>query len=208
MKVTCTGCGATLNLKDEFAGRRFKCPRCQTVLTAPMPEPTTQSAPAVSPTSGDSPSGITALPKLGRFNAAAVYLLLGAEKMVGQWKLESGWQVKGTRGLVPAKTNTQDIPASGKFVLVELICEKTEEGKKLKKMSIFRLGSPDAAKRIAGEATAILALIAGYSTLNKNQKNEVLAAIKTLFMREVWGNSEKIREYLLGFDAHSSVIEE
>ena len=29
ISVTCSQCGAALNIKEEFAGKRGKCPRCQ-----------------------------------------------------------------------------------------------------------------------------------------------------------------------------------
>lgn len=220
IRVTCTDCGARLKLPDEMIGRKFRCPRCKAVLTAPidLEGPDEDEAPE---TESDSESldistdaapaeeqGIVATPKLGKFNTNAVYFLVGAENLVGQWKLDTGWQVKGTQGLLPAKANAQLIPASGKFLLIEALCELTDQGKKLKKLTIYKLGPSDAAKRISGDPTAILALITGYGTLTKNQKNAVLAAIKNVFMREIWGGAEKIREFLLGFDSHTSTIEE
>ena len=35
--LTC-GCGRSLRIKDEFAGRRVKCPGCGEVLAVPLPE--------------------------------------------------------------------------------------------------------------------------------------------------------------------------
>lgn len=211
IRVTCSGCSANLKLPDEFIGRKFRCPRCKTILTAPIDLESSDedAAPQTEPAETPAPDpGIASIPRLGKFNANAVYFLVGAENLVGQWKLDTGWQVKGTQGLLPAKANAQLIPASGKFLLIEAFCEQTEQGKKLKKLTIYKLGPSDAAKRIAGEPTAILSLITGYGTLTKNQKNAVLAAIKNVFMREIWGGAEKIREFLLGFDSHTSTIEE
>ena len=219
IRVTCSGCSANLKLPDEFIGRKFRCPRCKTILTAPIDlessdedaAPQTKPASETDVSTNGAPTaeqGITSIPKLGKFNPNAVYFLVGAENLVGQWKLDTGWQVKGTQGLRPAKANAQLIPASGKFLLIEALCEQTDQGKKLKKLTIYKLGPSDAAKRISGEPTAILALITGYGTLTKNQKNAVLAAIKNVFMREIWGGAEKIREFLLGFDSHTSTIEE
>ena len=221
IRVTCSKCNARLKLPDEIIGRKFRCPRCKAVMTAPIDLEGPDEAEALETesdseslgvsTDNDAPAeeqGIAATPKLGKFNPNAVYFLVGAENLVGQWKLETGWQVKGTQGLLPAKANAQLIPASGKFSLIEALCEQTDQGKKLKKLTIYKLGPSDAAKRISGEPTAILALITGYGTLTKNQKNAVLAAIKNVFMREIWGGAEKIREFLLGFDSHTSTIEE
>ncbi|MBR6436676.1 MAG: hypothetical protein IKS45_09235 [Thermoguttaceae bacterium] len=222
IRVTCSKCNARLKLKDEFIGRKFRCPRCKAVLTVPIDlegsdedeeesqseEPVSESDISTDNAAPAEEQGIAATPKLGKFNTNAVYFLVGAENLVGQWKLETGWQVKGTQGLLPAKTNAQLIPASGKFLLIEALCELTDQGKKLKKLTIYKLGPSDAAKRISGEPTAVLALITGYGTMTKNQKNAVLAAIKNVFMREIWGGAEKIREFLLGFDSHTSTIEE
>lgn len=33
--VKCTGCKASLKLREEYAGKKVKCPRCQTVLIVP-----------------------------------------------------------------------------------------------------------------------------------------------------------------------------
>ena len=217
IRVTCTDCGARLKLPDEIIGRKFRCPRCKAVLTAtidlegPDEDEVESDSESVDVSKDAAPTeeqGIVATPRLGKFNTSAVYFLVGAENLVGQWKLDTGWQVKGTQGLLPAKANAQLIPASGKFLLIEALCEQTDQGKKLKKLTIYKLGPSDAAKRISGEPTAILALITGYGTLTKNQKNAVLAAIKNVFMREIWGGAEKIREFLLGFDSHTSTIEE
>jgi hypothetical protein len=38
ISLSCT-CGKTLQVKDELAGRRIKCPACAIVLSVPAPEP-------------------------------------------------------------------------------------------------------------------------------------------------------------------------
>jgi len=35
IEVTCENCGKHLRVKDEFAGKKGKCPGCQTLLTVP-----------------------------------------------------------------------------------------------------------------------------------------------------------------------------
>jgi len=42
----CTGCGKMLRVADEFAGRRARCPVCQTIYTVPALQETTDWAPA------------------------------------------------------------------------------------------------------------------------------------------------------------------
>jgi hypothetical protein len=48
IKVTCN-CGATLNVKDEYAGKRGKCPRCGNGVLIPMLEPEEDLEPFDSP---------------------------------------------------------------------------------------------------------------------------------------------------------------
>lgn len=38
--IDCEGCGAALKLKEEYVGRRIKCPKCGTALVVPELEPT------------------------------------------------------------------------------------------------------------------------------------------------------------------------
>lgn len=40
IKVHCEGCGTTLEVKDEFAGKKGRCPTCKTILDVPAHEPT------------------------------------------------------------------------------------------------------------------------------------------------------------------------
>jgi len=48
MKVMCPGCNQKLGTKDEFAGRRVKCPTCGEVFRLPKPEGLTQEIPVSS----------------------------------------------------------------------------------------------------------------------------------------------------------------
>lgn len=48
IKVRCASCGKTLQLPDQFAGKRGKCPGCQVMLTVPA-APTAAPAPAPAP---------------------------------------------------------------------------------------------------------------------------------------------------------------
>ena len=38
IRATCSGCSTKLKLKDSFAGKTIKCPRCKTGLTIPRPK--------------------------------------------------------------------------------------------------------------------------------------------------------------------------
>ena len=46
--VSCPSCGASFRVKDELAGRRGKCPKCQGVLEIPRPQAAASSKPASS----------------------------------------------------------------------------------------------------------------------------------------------------------------
>ena len=35
MKFSCPACGKTLNVRDEYAGKKARCPGCKEVLTVP-----------------------------------------------------------------------------------------------------------------------------------------------------------------------------
>ena len=50
ISFSCTGCGRTLKVADELAGRKAKCPQCQTVLYIP-------EGPAVAMTPAPMPAG-------------------------------------------------------------------------------------------------------------------------------------------------------
>jgi predicted Zn finger-like uncharacterized protein len=48
IRLTCPSCSATLSVKDEFAGRAVKCPKCGGVIPASQPAPASPPAPAPS----------------------------------------------------------------------------------------------------------------------------------------------------------------
>jgi ribosomal protein S27E len=47
ISLKCHGCRSTLKVRDELAGRKVKCPRCQTVLVVPEGEEVAVGAAAV-----------------------------------------------------------------------------------------------------------------------------------------------------------------
>lgn len=50
MLLTCSGCQAQMRVPDEFAGKRVKCPKCGTIVTAPAVEaPPAPPPPAPTP---------------------------------------------------------------------------------------------------------------------------------------------------------------
>jgi WD40 repeat protein len=64
--VTCSGCGKKLNVKDDFAGKKIKCPACGLVFThspAPAPVENIPLIPVPEPTDAVSNLGKSASPK-------------------------------------------------------------------------------------------------------------------------------------------------
>lgn len=221
--VTCSGCGKRLNVKDEYAGRKAKCPNCGAIIVipSPTPSPTTVSPPNGMATTGSENAGqnqqtgdgdfsgaIEAVKKPTKLDPAAIYVLLNGDKLVGVWKMATNWQVKTPGGMAPARANAQAIPTVGTFTLVELYAPSTDAGKKLKRLSIYKIGQSDAGRKITVEPQLILSAISAYGTLTKGQKTQILEVLKESFMRDVWGGADKIREFLTNFDAHSHSIEE
>jgi len=47
IRLTCPSCSATLSVKDEYAGRAVKCPKCGGVI--PASQPAAPAAPAAAP---------------------------------------------------------------------------------------------------------------------------------------------------------------
>jgi predicted Zn finger-like uncharacterized protein len=58
IRLTCPSCSATLSVKDEFAGRAVKCPKCANVIPPSQPAPASPpAAPAAPPTDASGPPG-------------------------------------------------------------------------------------------------------------------------------------------------------
>lgn len=69
MKFSCPTCGKVLNVKDEFAGKKARCPSCKEVLTVPYA--TEAAAPAAAANACPSCGG--ALPEGAVFCVACGY---------------------------------------------------------------------------------------------------------------------------------------
>lgn len=61
IRVECRECGRQINAPDKLAGRKAKCPQCQTILTIPAAEPVDAIAPA--PKAGTLPKRRAAEPE-------------------------------------------------------------------------------------------------------------------------------------------------
>lgn len=49
IKFKCSGCSAVLQVKDELAGKKGRCPKCQSVIVVPTPSAEGAGAPAPQP---------------------------------------------------------------------------------------------------------------------------------------------------------------
>ena len=58
ISVTCSGCGRTMNLRPDLAGKKVRCKQCQTINL--VPESASEAASAVSAPPSPSPSATTA----------------------------------------------------------------------------------------------------------------------------------------------------
>jgi uncharacterized Zn finger protein (UPF0148 family) len=77
MRFSCPSCGKVLNVKDEYAGKKARCPGCQEALTVPYaPEAADAAAapaPPPAPSASACPSCGGALPEGAVFCVACGY---------------------------------------------------------------------------------------------------------------------------------------
>jgi uncharacterized Zn finger protein (UPF0148 family) len=87
MRFSCPSCGKVLNVKDEYAGKKARCPGCQEGLTvpfAPEPEPEPEAAAAAAapaPSASACPSCDGALPDGAVFCVACGYDLRSGKQL-------------------------------------------------------------------------------------------------------------------------------
>ncbi|MHC5058376.1 MAG: zinc ribbon domain-containing protein [Planctomycetota bacterium] len=75
MRFNCPSCGKVLNVKDEYAGKKARCPGCQEALTVPYAPEAAGAAAAAAPAPSASacPSCGGALPEGAVFCVACGY---------------------------------------------------------------------------------------------------------------------------------------
>jgi hypothetical protein len=203
IRVKCPQCGSRLHAKDKLAGQTRDCPQCGGPITIPPPSeadgPPTEII-QTNPAEARLPSE-ELLKRLGRANR---YLICDATSVVATWKNDGrGWMIRIASGFAPARRNREDLRPSGQFVLVELAMETIDAGLRLAAIECYRLVSRFAMTRLDKGDDDILEALAGRGTLNRAQKNAVRQILGELFMREVWGDSADVLEYLANADYHS-----
>ena len=229
IRITCPGCGVKIKAKLQLAGTTRKCPKCGGEIVVPtldeLPaEVVTESQaatetpaamePAVTQPASEKPVEIihanqaeTRLPRedlLERLNRGHRYLICDGSRLRAMWRDNGqGWMVKGVSGFLSARRNTENLPPHGRFTLVELELELTEDGLRLQAISSYKLASRFALTKLALGDDDILHAATGLGSLNREQKNAVRQSLGDQFMREVWGGSADVIEYLGNADYHS-----
>jgi hypothetical protein len=201
-----------IKAKKKLAGKACKCPKCGGKIVVPALDESPVEA--VEPAEVVEPVEIihanpaeTRLPRADlpeRLNRGYRYLICDKSRLLAKWR-DNGqsWVVKGASGFIAAKRNTENLPAHGQFTLVELELELTDDGLRLQAITSYKLASRYAMTKLALGDDDILHAVAGLGSLNREQKIAVRQSLKGQFMREVWGDSAEVIEYLGNADYHS-----
>ncbi|MGD9127311.1 MAG: hypothetical protein PVH19_08010 [Planctomycetia bacterium] len=225
IRVICDNCGSKLNAKPKLAGQMRQCPKCGEPILIPA-DVAEENGPAEGQavTNGipldevdeDAPPtpitfanpAVTALPSknlLKRLSRANRYLICDKHNVRAAWNNDGrGWMLKISSGFSPVKVNQGALPAYGSFTLVELVMKHTEDGIKLDALEIYELSSRGSMSKLEQGDDNICEAITDRCPLSRDQKAAIYQVFKTLFMREVWGDSKEVIDFLLNADYHST----
>ena len=230
IKVRCPSCKVVMKAKAEYAGRVLKCPGCKSPFIVPKTDGDGLEPPmhvlmklmdkeaakkaaeeeeaSIPHVEIDETPAIQGPPRPRTLERQNRYMILDSQRMLAYWQAGKGWQaVIGAGGsLAPAKRSADQLPKSGDFRLIEIRMEETESGPRVAGLAIYQLARQYALAKLAGEENAILATITSMSGLLKPQKDALIQAFKTHFLRSAWADSKHVYEYLLGDDYHSSEV--
>ena len=228
IRITCPGCGVKIKAKLKLAGQTRKCPKCGGKIVVPtldeLPDDIVKqlqakaaepgSAAATKPAADKPVEIIHTNPAEARLPVDDLpegldrthrYLICDNSRLRAMWRDDGqGWMVKGVSGFVPARRNTENLPGHGQFTLVELELELGDEGLRLQAITSYKLASRFAMTKLALGDDDILRAVTGPGSLNREQKNAVRQSLNEQFMREVWGDSAEVVDYLGNADYHSS----
>jgi len=210
--VSCPHCGVRLNAKDELAGKTRKCPKCRKPMVIPAaptdspgleledepasPVPIVQYRPDEVISASE-----TLLPRLDRRNR---YVICDKTSVVALWQNDGrGWMIRMASGFSPARRNREVLPTHGQFVLVELVMKTTDQGLRLEAIQSYQLASRLAMTKLDLGDDDITTAITAWAGLGRSQKNAVRQILGEFFMREVWGDSRDVLDYLASADYHS-----
>lgn len=202
IRVQCPQCGSKLNAKEKLAGQTRSCPQCGAPVTIPQPAKSEESTPQIvlaNPAAERLPSE-GHLQHLDRTNR---YLICDRSSVIAQWRNDGrGWMYRIASGFVPARRNREALTSVGQFVLVELQMEATDAGQRLAAIEAYGL-SRFAVARLSRGDDDVLGAIIGFGRLSREQKNVVRQMLGELFMRDVWGDSHEVLDFLANNDYHS-----
>ena len=228
IRITCPECGVKIKAKEKLSGKTRKCPKCGGKIVVPtldeLPAESAKEKPASTKPASTKPASKKPAPKKPveiihanqaetrlpspnlpeRLNRRHRYLICDKSRLLAMWRDDGqGWMVKGVSGFLSARRNTENLPPHGRFTLVELELELTEDGLRLQAISSYKLASRFALTKLALGDDDILHAATGLGSLNREQKNAVRQSLGDQFMREVWGGSADVIEYLGNADYHS-----
>lgn len=229
IKVRCPACKVVMKAKMEYAGRVLRCPACKVPFIVPQTDGEGREPPAhvlmkladmeatkkaqqeeeasIPHVVIDETPAIKAGSLLRQLHRKNRYMILDNQRMLAYWEAVKGWQLSTTGGsLVPAKNNMEMLPRQGDFRLVELQMEEADDGLKIVALRIYQLARQYTLTKLSGDENDILTTIISESGLQRSQKDALIQALKTLFLRSAWAGVPKIYDYLLGNDGHSSEI--
>jgi hypothetical protein len=207
IRVKCAACGVTLDARDDLAGQIRNCPRCDRPI--PIPEtPTGDAQPTeeLTPIIFANPAAERLPPKkfIDRLCRVNRYVICDKTMVLATWRSDGqGWMVRSPSGFIPARRDSDSLPHYGNFVLVELELTQTDEGLRLAAINSFQLATRFALSRLDKGDDDIVLSIVDYGCLNREQKFAVRQVLKEEFLREVWGDTPEIIDYLTNADYHS-----
>ena len=227
IRVVCQNCGSKLNAKAKLAGQTRKCPKCGEPVLIPAEagegktsteaglqeaEPGMEGQGGTAQETSSVPiiyanPATEALPSknlLKRLHRTHRYLICDQSNVRAAWANDGrGWMLKVSSGFAPAKQNREVLPAYGTFTLVELVMKHTDDGLRLEALEIYKLASRFAMPKLERGDDDICEAIVDRCPLTREQKASIYQIFKTLFMRDVWGDSTEVINFLLNADTHS-----
>lgn len=212
IRLICPNCQSKLDAKDEAAGRVKRCPKCNTALR--IPDAGSHNVVAEEAlVLDDAVPGQHVHGALDhdlreihhgpeRLTRSNRYLICDQTKVIATWQDNGqGWMVKTSGGFGQARRNSDRLPSQGNFSLVELVMEASDEGIRLRDISVYDLVKHWALTVLDKGDDNILAKISGEGNLSRRQKAAVQSFLHQQFMREVWGEARNVLDYLSNLDA-------
>lgn len=223
IRFACPNCQSSLEAKDEIAGQRRRCPKCQTpvvvpggdaaagfTLPPPPAPPGSQAAPGSQPPPDDDipdDGAIRHFVRPERLVRHHRYLILDRIRLFAAWESDTeGWILRMDNGFAPVQRNIDRLPNQGEYRLVQLKMDAGPDHHLLAGLTIYQLAYRYALVKLPRGDDAILQSVVGHAGLNRDQKYAVRRYLGERMMREMWGGAQNVLDYLGNFDFHSFEI--